>query len=624
MASATLRENNNDEEPVAFNSDLQMNDDESTEAAGSNREKIEPEEQEINVKWQIPGNHDVTSAKRLLIQLIVNLLVYHPGDVTVIDGKRREWTFHETEDEDQFLRECEKMSVQVHAIKNKQQRIVRWVAITRVHSMTTIQDWKDNDHFYSAVAAAETYIFPHPFPHDEWDTMSIGFIKDIHAIHYPRDLLHEQLNNMIKKQNKNPPLFQLIPQRITTSDKKASTKAFTVQCLKEDASQMIHLLTHGPFRTPANQIFVPFKYKNKKPDIFKHCIRQQNEVYHKTWIIKLEGITLEIMDYVRPDISRIMGVFHIVPSKRVKEIGEWKILADQTKCAFIHKQLTKSWKQIIEKVPQEVLEEAPNSFSVPSISSKRAREYQDEDSDNDSYGSLLTTGTDISIMTIEDSSFNELPDDYKVPSYASAVNSSSKSVQDTQVSSPTTSTHTGWPRDSNWQQEKQDLEDQIKQQAALIERIQADLEAKISRSKDLEDQLEKALDLAHSRDERHQEMLDKFALLMQVHTEEKNKYRYTTENQDGSSSLPTTPDRTNTAEEPPPLKKANTNASPHRNIYSMFRPIPGKQGPRSSSSVANRTVSRKQGPLLLTQPMDTDEETRQPTPGAKLGKKIEW
>ena len=599
-----------------------MNDDESTEAAGSNRGKIDAEEQEINVKWQMPGDHDVISAKRLLLQLIINLLVYHPGEVTFIDSKQREWTFQETDDEDQFLRESEKMSVQIHPIKNKQQRIVRWVAITRIHSITTIQDWKDNDHFYSAVAAAETYIFPHPFAHDEWDTTSIGFIKDIHAIHYPRELLHEQLNNMIKKQNKNPPLFQLIPQRITTNDKKASTKAFTVQCLKDDAGQLIHLLTHGPFRTASNQIFVPFKYKTKNPDVFKHCIRQQNEVYHKTWIIKLEGITPEIMEHIRLDISKMMGVFHIVPSKRVKEIGEWKILADQTKCAFIHRQLSESWKKITGKVPQQALDEAPSTFSVPSISSKRAREYQDADSDNNSYGSLLTTGTDVSMMTNEDSSFNELPEDYKVPSYASAVNSSYKSVQDTRVSSPTNSTYAGWSRDPSWLQEKQELEDQIKQQAALIERIQADLQAKISRSKDLEDQLEKALDLAHSRDERHQEMLDKFAMLMKVHTEGYNKSQDGTEDEDSARSLPATPDRTHMADDPPPPKKANTNSSPHRNIYSMFRPTPGKQAPRNSAAV-NRQASRKQAALLLTQPMDTDEDTRQPTPGAKSGQKIE-
>jgi hypothetical protein len=54
----------------------------------------------------------------------------------------------------------------------------------------------------------------------------------------------------------------------------------------------------------------------------------------------------------------------------------------------------------------------------------------------------------------------------------------------------------------------------------------------------------------------------------------------------------------------------------------MFRPTPGKQAPRNSAAV-NRQASRKQAALLFTQPMDTDEDTRQPTPGAKSGQKIE-
>jgi hypothetical protein len=619
MASRTLTTNGIDEDDKERPQETFMEDDEITETAGSNRGKIDAEEQEKNIKWQMPGHHDVVSAKRLLVQLLGYLTIYHPGDVTVIDSKQQEWTYDEAVEEDQFLQKCQKMSVQLHPIKNKQQGIVRWVAVTRVHSISTIQDWKNNDHFYSIVNEAETYLFPHPFGYDEWDTTSIGFIKDIHAIHYPRELLHEQLNLMIKKQNKNPPRFQLIPQRITTTDKKASTKAYTVQCLKDDASQLIQLLTHGPFRSAANQIFVPFKYKTKKPDVFKHCIRQQNEVYHKTWIIKLEGITPNIMDYIKPDITKIMGVFHIVPSRRVNDIGEWKILADQTKCAFIHRQLTDTWKSVLAKVPQQVLDEAPSCFAVPAISSKRAREYQDSDSDNDSYGSLLTTGTEMSVMTTDDSSLNDLPEEYKIPSYASAANNSSKSGQETQVSSPTNST--GWHKDITWQKEKQELEAQIKQQAAQIDKIQADLQAKESRSKDLEDQLAKALDLAHSRDERHQEMLDKFAILMKIHTTGTNM-QLDTDDDKFAASQPTTPDRMHVLEEPPPPKKANTNSSPHRHIYSLFRPPPSKQALRNPTTSRN-LVPKKQAALLLTQPMETDEDTRPPQPGAKSGHKTE-
>ncbi len=124
----------------------------------------------------------------------------------------------------------------------------------------------------------KAYIFPHPFGQDQLDVTNIGFIRNVHAVHYPKEFLHEQLTQMMTEQNENIPTFQLIPQRITTEDKKASTKAYTIQCLKDDSRKMIHLMTHGSFWDTNNQIFVPFKYKRTKPDVFAQCIRQQNEM----------------------------------------------------------------------------------------------------------------------------------------------------------------------------------------------------------------------------------------------------------------------------------------------------------------------------------------------------------
>ena len=580
------------------------------------------------MKWQMPGNHDAVSAKRQLQHLLANLLIYNPGDATLIDNKQREWSFLESQDEEKFMVECEQMSVQVHPIKNKQNSIIRWVAITRIQSISTIQDWKFNDQFYSVVHAAETYIFPHPFAYDQWDTTTIGFIKNIHTVHYPKELLQDQIITMLQQQNKNPPVFHLIPQRISTQDKKASTKAFTIHCLKDDASQLIHLLTHGPFRSEPNQIFVPFKYKSKNPTLFLQCIRQQNEVYHKTWIVKLEGITPDAMEYIRQDIQAIMGVIHIVPAKRLQEIGEWKLLVDQTKCAFIHRQLTTMWKQIIQKIPDKILESAPRNVPTPTISSKRARDYQDNESDNDSYGSLLTTGTDYSVLTTDESSpLNELPEEFKYPSYASATANSHKSGQDTQYSSPTNSTNNGWqnPAENGWQQEKQKLEERIKAQEAQIEKIQADLTARITRSKDLEDKLADALDLAHSRDTRYVEMMAKFEMLMDLHSgNQRDKHSYQEQGYAASeTSLPSTPERLQQSDIPPPSKKANTNSSPHRNIYSIFRQSPSTRLTTKHPSGTRSQGSRKPSQPLLTQPMETDEESRQPKPGAKPGSKIE-
>ena len=47
-----------------------------TECAGRNRERNGGREEEFLVKWQIPGNHDNIAAKRLLNQIISELLQF--------------------------------------------------------------------------------------------------------------------------------------------------------------------------------------------------------------------------------------------------------------------------------------------------------------------------------------------------------------------------------------------------------------------------------------------------------------------------------------------------------------------------------------------------------------------
>lgn len=607
MVSTTLEPVKND----AKRPPLMMNpspwDDDNTEPASSNRSQFEEVEEEMHVKWQMPGNQDLISAKKQLMQLLGSLLINFPGRITLVDHKHREWCYQEKEDEEKFQTDFKNVSVQLHPLKNKQQRTTRWVAVTKIRSTTHIKDWKNNDPFYTNVTEAKTYVFPHPFKLDEWDIVSIGFIKEVHAIHYPKELLHEQLHQLISDQNINAPTFQLIPQRITTTNKKASTKAFIVQCPKSTAKQLIHILTHGKFRDEHNQMFVPFKFKSTKPETFLKCIRQQNDIYYKTWIIKVEGISYDAMEVIKTDITNIKGVHHVVPSKRAKDIGEWKIMVDQTKCAYIHRMLSSKWTNIVAKIPTHLLKESPQTFSTPRISSKKLRDHQDSDSDTDSYGSLLTTGTDATNETTDDVSLNELPTSYQYPTYANAVMASTTSIDSTQISSPTTSNNNDWLR------EKQELEGQIQKQAAQIEKIQSDLQTKISRSQDLEEQLAQAIDLAHSRDARQEEMLEKFERLMQYHHNHA---------MDMEHALPSSPPRNQGLSDPPPSKKANTNSSPNRTTYALFKQPPTRE--QLGHKNINEKLPRNQRSTSSSslQHMDTDDDLQQP-PGAKSGQKLE-
>ena len=560
------------------------------------------------MKWQLPGNTDSSNAKRQLCTLIATLLIEFPDRITIIDRKHREWSFKETENEEKFTKELENIAIQIHPMKNKQNNTIRWIAITKTRSATTIPEWKRNDQFYTCATETKAYVFPHPFAYDEWDIISIGFIKEVHTVHYPKDTLHNQIVQLLSQQEPNPPAFHIIPQRITTLDKTASTKAYTIQCPKASARRLTHLLTHGPFRNEQNHMFVPFRYKTGNPDLFLKCIRQQNDVYYKTWVIKLEGFTYEAMEWFKGELHTIKGISHIVPSKRQDTIGEWKVLVEQTKCAYIHRNLTKEWKNMIKKIPTDILQTSPATFPVPSISSKKVREYQESESDADSYGSLLSVGTNMSQMTLDDTTLNELPMSYQTLSYAAVATASTTSTTSNQLSSPTESAY------SEWHKEKQELEAQLQKQAAQIEEIQDALQEKILRSKDLEDQLAQALELAHSRDARHEEMMDKFDKLMQ---------RDIHRSSECIAYIPKTPEQPQQPPTSPPSKKANTNTSPHRNIYSVFRQQPGRPLTGRLTNSNRHDTNQKITLSTTSHLMDIDDDQTPPQPGVKAGKKIE-
>lgn len=625
MASTTLQSNNTDENDPFVIRRTWSSEEEDTTMAGSNRDSNEQEMAEILIKWQLPGNLTLQDAKKQINALLAELLMCYPDEVTLVDTRRREWSYDVQIPDDKFIDEFAEVALQLHPVRNKQQKVIKWVTVTKFHTTKDLQEWKNNDYFYSQMLEAKVYMFPHPFNLDQWDVSSVGFIRDIHVAHITPEHLHTILTNIMKKQETEVPTFQLLPQRITNTGKTATTRAYSVQCLKTDAKHLIHLLTHGEFRT--KPMFIPFRYKTTQPEVFTTCIRRQNEVYHKTWVIKVEGITEEAMEYIRSDITQLNGVYDIVPTKRIKKKGEWKILVDNTKCSFVHKQLSSRWTTLVERIPEDVKTTMPPMFTVPRISSQKVREYQDESSDNDSYGSILTTGTEASNKYEDTDTYNEPPEQYNYPSYASATAATTTSNDSPQMSSPTVSATGEWHKEKQdleekIHREKQDLEAKIREQASHIQRIEADLQEKIIQTKDMADQLAQAIDLAHSRDARHEELLQKFELLMTRLTDSTTSptthlpppplpYQRP-EGVGQAASQVTPPTRTMNTQSPPP-KKSNQNSTPTKPMYPVFRPIEG--------STSTAPISKHKRPqALLTQPTASPEDINEPNPGVQAGK----
>jgi hypothetical protein len=78
------------------------------------------------------------------------------------------------------------------------------------------------------------------------------------------------------------------------------------------------------------------------------------------------------------------------------------------------------------------------------------------------------------------------------------------------------------------------------------------------------------------------------------------------------ATLPSTPIRANTKPASPPPKRKNMNSTPHRGVYSIFRPTPGLNPSDCELSETS--------PMEQTTMMDTDEEQKKPSPGDLPGR----
>ena len=204
MASTTFNPNTDDDNDPFVIRRTWSSEDDNTADAGSNRSPNKPELREMLVKWQMPGNLILQDTKKQLVALVTELLLCYPDEITIIDHHNREWAFANKDDEDKLAADIEKEGFfRVHPVKDKNQKTIKWIAITKFLTLRDFTEWKDNDHFYSMVQETKTYMFPHPFPYDVWDISSIGFIKDIHVAHYSRDHLHSMIQQTIEKQEKN-------------------------------------------------------------------------------------------------------------------------------------------------------------------------------------------------------------------------------------------------------------------------------------------------------------------------------------------------------------------------------------------------------------------------------------
>lgn len=145
--------------------------------------------------------------------------------------------------------------------------------------------------------------------------------------------------------------------------------------------------------------------------------------------------------------------------------------------------------------------------------------------------------------------------------------------------------------------------------------------AKISTTQDMAEKLAQAIELTHSRDARHDEMLQKFELLMAHMTGSQGAQEATNPqsiqpHRTDPTTKGKTPPPTRSPFDTPPPKKINTNCTPEKQMYSIFQQPPAVHLPAPPPRTS-RTLQ------FLTQPMETNADNNRPKPVAESGKKTE-
>jgi len=113
-------------------------------------------------------------------------------------------------------------------------------------------------------------------------------------------------------------------------------------------------------------------------------------------------------------------------------------------------------------------------------------------------------------------------------------------------------------------------------------------------------------------------MLAKVEMLMEHHMGGYNSGRYIPyDSIIPASADAKTQDKEKAKLDSPPPKKANTNSSPSRAIYSLFTPPAHKS---NNSQQSNRASYKRHNQPDTHQPMDTDDtDHQQPNPGETTG-----
>lgn len=500
-----------------------MDDDEKTVQSGGSSTNIGPPDREILIRFQLPSTPTLSDARKLLTTSIQHVLSAFPGDITYIDDKGQEHIAFSSQIHDNLPRELEKSALTVHPVyvKKNHSSVSRWVSIIRFRSIIPFRDWKKHDDIYRNLRKQRIFMFPHNFGKNDWDIIGLGFLLGLHIVQCTRSAAKEYVQQLLSFNTNSTKDFHVVPSKIQAFKKKAYTRAFEIECKRQDGPELHKQLTSGAFRDPKNRLFVPYSMKRTNTLAFTKLVQENNQLISDSYVLKLEGIDRNNIHEITSKITSLSGVRFLIPTPETDTKGEWRVLIKSSKFYGVDGYIRQHWDEWCVDIT------SPLEFPPPAVTSRptKSHKVQDDVSD-DSYGTLLSTTSTLTGGSDHDTSdqFSSFPLDNPTPSYAEML------TNNIRIASPTSTitgsaaaskppaihtNHHGYGLPNDWQSENQRLRQEMKAQSDILQHIQQtkieleqqfqflteNIQSKECRTKELEDRIAQLLTIVSDRDQ---------------------------------------------------------------------------------------------------------------------------
>jgi hypothetical protein len=369
--------------PTIDNTTMETDDDDKTVRSGGRNSKNDEEIKDFLIKITFrPHRRDIPITKKEVLDIhrsLCQAMTEVPGKLTIIDNSKEEHVLKSslTGKEQQF--------------KPKQRsKDNQWIIVMRLITDLPLSAIK---HYYEVHEILQgpkcnVLMHKHLFTEEDWNIAKIGFLHNIHVGHVPIELAKKRVMDTIADQNPTIklPKMELFSTFITSTTDKGTnkTQGYEIQCLSKDAKTLGRILEKALLMTP-------YYYKRKEPATFAKSVRIQNHCLTNTWVIKISGVSKEMMVKLKPALKKNQSsIADIIETRRIEDDGDWKLLVPKDHFSRVYKGLQDTWEEMINLMGVDIISQNNATMGMEARISSSPDGPADDESGDDSVGTALT------------------------------------------------------------------------------------------------------------------------------------------------------------------------------------------------------------------------------------------